>query len=144
MVGAGALGCEYLDNFELIEILASENKENKVTVTDNDNKELSNLSRQFLFRINDIGISKSLYACRESKKINKNFNCLNLNYLVNNTTTNIFNDDYWEEQNLIITALDNLQARKFIDKKCIFYSLALLDAGTNGTNASSDIKLFFF
>ena len=67
------------------------------------------------------------------------FNCLNLNYLVNNNTTNIFNDDFWEKQNLIITALDNLQARKFIDKKCTFYSLALIDAGTNGTNTSSDI-----
>ena len=139
MVGAGALGCEYLKNFALIGISSSENNENKVTVTDNDNIELSNLSRQFLFRNSDIGKSKSLCACRESKKINKNFNCLNLNYLVNNTTTNIFNDDFWEKQNLIITAVDNLQARKFIDKKCTFYSLALIDAGTNGTNASSDI-----
>ena len=43
------------------------------------------------------------------------------------------------KQNLIITAVDNLQARKFVDKKCTFYSLALIDAGTNGTNASSDI-----
>jgi ubiquitin-activating enzyme E1 len=139
MVGAGALGCEYLDNFALIGILAYENNENKVTITDNDNIELSNLSRQFLFRNSDIGKSKSLCACRESIKINKNFNCLNLNYLVNNSTTNIFNDDFWEKQNLIITAVDNLQARKFVDKKCTFYSLALIDAGTNGTNASSDI-----
>ena len=139
MIGAGALGCEYLKNFALIGISTSDNKENKVTVTDNDNIELSNLSRQFLFRNSDIGKSKSLCACRESIKINKNFNCLNLNYLVNNSTTNIFNDDFWEKQNLIITAVDNLQARKFVDKKCTFYSLALIDAGTNGTNASSDI-----
>ena len=139
MIGAGALGCEYLKNFSLMGISTSQNQENKVTVTDNDNIELSNLSRQFLFRNSDIGNSKSMCACRESKKINKNFNCLDLNYLVNEDTINIFSDDFWEKQNIIITAVDNLQARKYIDKKCTFYSLALIDAGTQGTNASSDI-----
>ena len=42
MFDAGALGCEYLKNFELIGISSFENNENKVTVTDNDNIELSN------------------------------------------------------------------------------------------------------
>ena len=139
MVGAGALGCEYLKNFALMGISSLEKKENKVTVTDNDNIELSNLSRQFLFRNSDIGKSKSMCACREAKKINSNFNCLNLHHLVNENTVNIFTDDFWEKQNIIITAVDNLKARKYIDKKCTFYSLALIDSGTQGTNASSDI-----
>ena len=46
MVGAGALGCEYLKNFALMGISTS-GQENKIIVTDNDNIELSNLSRQF-------------------------------------------------------------------------------------------------
>ena len=139
MIGAGALGCEYLKNFALMGISSSEKRENKVIVTDNDNIELSNLSRQFLFRNSDIGNSKSKCACREAKKMNNNFNCEALQYLVCENTIDIFNDNFWEKQNIIITAVDNLKARQYIDEKCTFYTLPLLDSGTQGTNASSDI-----
>ena len=137
MIGAGALGCEYLKNFALMGISTVENC--KVTVTDNDNIELSNLSRQFLFRSSDIGQSKSNCACRESKKINENFNCVPLNEILNDKTTNIFDDYFWENQNLIFSAVDNIKAREFIGKKIVLYSKPLIDSGTNGTNASCDI-----
>jgi ubiquitin-activating enzyme E1 len=48
MVGAGALGCEYIKAFALMGLGCS--PEGKVSVTDNDNIEVSNLNRQFLFR----------------------------------------------------------------------------------------------
>jgi ubiquitin-activating enzyme E1 len=38
------------------------NKEKKVIVTENDNIEISNLNRQFLFRKDDVSKSKSKYA----------------------------------------------------------------------------------
>jgi ubiquitin-activating enzyme E1 len=40
----------------------------KVTVTDNDNIEVSNLNRQFLFRKDNVGNSKSKCACQAIKK----------------------------------------------------------------------------
>lgn len=43
MIGAGALGCEYVKAFALMGIGCSE--EGKVYVTDNDNIEVSNLNR---------------------------------------------------------------------------------------------------
>jgi len=43
MVGAGALGCEYIKAFALMGLGCSE--EGKVSVTDNDNIEVSNLNR---------------------------------------------------------------------------------------------------
>ncbi len=43
MIGAGALGCEYVKAFALMGIGCSES--GKVTVTDNDNIEVSNLNR---------------------------------------------------------------------------------------------------
>ncbi len=61
MVGAGALGCELIKAFALMGIGCS--KEGKVSCTDNDNIEVSNLNRQFLFRKNNVGQSKSLCAC---------------------------------------------------------------------------------
>jgi len=61
MVGAGALGCEYVKAFALMGVGCSEY--GKVTVTDNDNIEVSNLNRQFLFRKSNVGESKSGVAC---------------------------------------------------------------------------------
>ena len=60
MVGAGALGCELIKAFALMGIACS--PEGKVHVTDNDNIEVSNLNRQFLFRKNNVGQSKSACA----------------------------------------------------------------------------------
>lgn len=47
MVGAGALGCELIKAFALMGVGCGSGK---VHVTDNDNIEVSNLNRQFLFR----------------------------------------------------------------------------------------------
>jgi ubiquitin-activating enzyme E1 len=53
LVGAGALGCEFLKNFAMMGIACGDN--GLVTVTDDDVIEKSNLSRQFLFRNWHIG-----------------------------------------------------------------------------------------
>lgn len=59
LVGAGALGCEFLKNFALMGVGIGPN--GSVTVTDDDTIEKSNLSRQFLFRNRDIGRSVCHY-----------------------------------------------------------------------------------
>ena len=56
MIGAGALGCEYLKLFCMMGIAT--NRNGKIIVTDNDNIEVSNLNRQFLFKKEHIGKSK--------------------------------------------------------------------------------------
>ena len=76
MIGAGALGCEFLKNFALMCMSISKGKD--VVVTDNDNIETSNLNRQFLFRKIDIGHSKSKCACIAVKKMNSAFYCKDL------------------------------------------------------------------
>lgn len=53
LVGAGALGCEFLKNFAMMGL--SIGSDGQLTVTDDDVIEKSNLSRQFLFRDWDIG-----------------------------------------------------------------------------------------
>ena len=57
MVGAGALGCEFFKAFALLGV-------GKVTCTDNDNIELSNLNRQFLFGQQDLGRLKAETAAQ--------------------------------------------------------------------------------
>mmetsp|Transcript_12121 Transcript_12121/g.10437 ORF Transcript_12121/g.10437 Transcript_12121/m.10437 type:complete len:237 (+) Transcript_12121:845-1555(+) len=57
LVGAGALGCEFIKQFALTGLCCGPN--GKFTCTDDDNIEISNLNRQFLFRKDDVGSSKS-------------------------------------------------------------------------------------
>lgn len=53
LVGAGALGCEFIKNFAMMGL--GTGLQGNVTITDDDVIEKSNLSRQFLFRDWDIG-----------------------------------------------------------------------------------------
>ena len=137
MIGAGALGCEFLKIFALMGIATNNNY--KITVTDNDNIELSNLNRQFLFDKDSIGQSKSKIACEKIKKINNSFNCENLQYLVNRETENIFDENFWKKQDYIILAVDNVEARKYIQEQCKIYNKILIDSGTTGTQANSQV-----
>ena len=139
IIGAGALGCEYLKNFALMGI--GTNNNNIITVTDNDNIVISNLNRQFLFKNNDIGKSKSLTVCKEVKKINKDINLNSYQFLVSEKTKYIFDDLFWEKQNIIISAVDNIETRRYIDNQCTFYNKIFIDSGTEGTKANHDIYI---
>lgn len=139
MIGAGALGCEFLKNFALMGIAIDNTKNNNIIVTDNDNIVISNLNRQFLFKNKDVGKNKAFCACREAKTINKNLNLINQNNLVCDDSRDIYDDIFWEKQNLIISAVDNISARKYIDNLCTFYNKIFIDSGTEGTKANSDI-----
>jgi len=68
MVGAGALGCEYIKAFALMGVGCG--PQGRVHCTDNDNIEVSNLNRQFLFRKNHVGHSKSQTACEVARGFN--------------------------------------------------------------------------
>lgn len=68
MVGAGAIGCELMKNFALMGVGASPN--GKLTVTDMDSIERSNLNRQFLFRPWDISKMKAVVAAEAIKRMN--------------------------------------------------------------------------
>ena len=134
MIGAGALGCEYLKLFSLMGI--SINKDNKIIVTDNDNIEISNLNRQFLFRKKHKGESKSKIACNEILKINKDIHCEYQQNLVDINLEYIYDEYFWKSQDFIINAVDNMKARKYIDYQCTLFNKKLIDSGTEGTKAN--------
>ena len=50
-----------------------------------------------------------------------------------------FNDSLWENQDLIINAVDNVKARQFIDNQCVWYEKPLFESGTLGTKCHSQI-----
>lgn len=139
MIGAGALGCEFLKTFAAMGI--STNKDKKLSVTDNDNIELSNLNRQFLFDKNSIGRPKSEVACEAIKKMNKDFNCVSFQKRVDQESENFFDEEFWNKQDYIINAVDNIEARIYIAEQSLIYKKILIDSGTLGTKANSQIMI---
>lgn len=67
MVGAGALGCEYIKMFALMGL----GTKGEIAVTDDDNIEVSNLNRQFLFRKENVGHNKCACATAVGKRMNE-------------------------------------------------------------------------
>lgn len=137
MVGAGALGCEYIKAFALMGVGCS--AEGSVSVTDNDNIEVSNLNRQFLFRKNNVGDSKSKVACEIAKDMNNSLNVKDYQTRVGSDTEAVFNDQFWEKLDFIVNAVDNIKARLYVDSRCVWYEKPLLESGTLGTKANSQM-----
>jgi len=141
LVGCGALGCEYLKGLALMGI--GTGKDGKIWVTDMDRIEVSNLSRQFLFRQNDVGHPKSVRGAMVVKRWNPNVNIEALEKKVGDDSEDFFNDNFWESLDVCWNALDNVQARQYTDARCLFYSKPLLESGTLGTKCNHEVILPF-
>ncbi|CAM8967912.1 unnamed protein product [Rhodiola kirilowii] len=139
MVGSGALGCELLKNFALMGISCSD--KGKLTVTDDDVIEKSNLSRQFLFRDWNIGQAKSTVAATAAALINPRLNVEALQNRASPETENVFDDSFWENLTVVVNALDNVNARLYIDQRCLYFQKPLLESGTLGAKCNTQMVI---
>lgn len=139
LIGAGAIGCEMLKNWALMGVACGEN--GKIHITDMDRIEKSNLSRQFLFRNTDINEFKSATAARAAKEMNSNINIISYQEKVGSDTECIFGDDFYDKLNGVCTALDNVEARLYVDQRCLFYRLPMLESGTLGTKGNTQVVI---
>lgn len=137
IVGAGALGCEVMKILALMGVSVKGNS--NIILTDNDGIEISNLNRQFFFKKKHIGKNKAIVCCEEVKNINPKIKCIALDKLVNISSEDIFTEDFWSNIDITVLAVDNVSARQYIDKKCSAYNIKLIEAGTQGVNASSSL-----
>ncbi|KAJ8749705.1 hypothetical protein K2173_012256 [Erythroxylum novogranatense] len=138
IVGSGALGCEFLKNVALMGVSCGEGK---LTVTDDDVIEKSNLSRQFLFRDWNIGQAKSTVAASAASSINPRLNIEALQNRVGPETENVFDDAFWENLNVVINALDNVNARLYVDQRCLYFQKPLLESGTLGAKCNTQMVI---
>ncbi|CAJ1448985.1 unnamed protein product [Effrenium voratum] len=136
MVGCGALGCEFLKNFALNGVCCG--PDGLLTVTDADRIELSNLTRQFLFREHNVGQPKSKAATAMAQVMNPGMKVRALEMFVGPKTEDSFNDDFWLSLDGICNALDNMEARFYVDDQCIKYEKPLLESGTMGPAGNVD------
>merc|ERR1712194_641960 len=138
LVGAGAIGCEMLKNWALMGVGCGGGK---IYITDMDRIEKSNLSRQFLFRNSDIDTFKSATGSKAAKAMNPSMDITPYQEKVGPETENIFGDSFYSSLDGICTALDNVEARLYVDSKCLFYRLPMLESGTLGTKGNTQIVI---
>lgn len=122
MVGCGAIGCEMLKNYALLGISCGRTNEDQkgkhsglITITDHDLIEKSNLNRQFLFRQTDINMAKSKVAASACRRINPDMSVVAHEFKVcAQSEKDVFNDEFFGEQDLCVNALDNVEARRLL------------------------------
>ncbi|XP_071964323.1 ubiquitin-like modifier-activating enzyme 6 [Antedon mediterranea] len=131
MVGCGAIGCEMLKNYALLGV--GGRKGGKITITDNDLIEKSNLNRQFLFRPKHIQKPKSTTGAESAKNINPALTIVaHQNKVCQETEKEFFNDAFFESMDIVVNALDNVEARRYMDGRCVTNQRSLLESGTMG------------
>ena len=112
-----------------------------IVITDMDSIERSNLNRQLLYRERHIGSSKSLVAAEMIKQINPKMNIISLTNKVCPDTEVIFNSQFWKHIDVVLPALDNIDARLYVDGLCVSKKKWLLDSGTLGTKGSTQVVI---
>lgn len=138
IVGAGAIGCEHLKNFAMMGIGGG--KKGELIITDMDLIEKSNLNRQFLFRPQDVQKSKSQTAAAAIRVMNQDINITSHENRVGPETENIYNDEFFEKLDGVANALDNVDARIYMDRRCVYYRRMLIDSGTLGTMGNVQVS----
>ena len=48
-----------------------------------------------------------------------------------------FNDNFWNNLDFVVNAVDNVKARLFVDGRCVWYHKPLFESGTLGTKCHS-------
>ncbi|KAJ0165164.1 Ubiquitin-activating enzyme E1-like [Colletotrichum tanaceti] len=129
MVGAGGIGCELLKNIVLTGF-------GEVHVVDLDTIDLSNLNRQFLFRHEHIKKSKALVAKDAAQPFNPKVNIVAHHANIKDSQ---FNVKWFRDFDIVFNALDNLEARRHVNRMCLAADVPLIESGTTGFNGNVQV-----
>ncbi|KAJ8603475.1 hypothetical protein CTAYLR_005114 [Chrysophaeum taylorii] len=132
VVGAGATGCELLKNLALMGV-------GRVVVADDDAIETSNLNRQFLFRACDVGKPKALVAAERARAMGTSTRVEGVDKRVDSTSSALFEREVVASAACVFSALDNLEARRFLDRLCVAHARPFVDTGTLGARGSVQV-----
>ncbi|GAM85103.1 hypothetical protein ANO11243_031060 [Dothideomycetidae sp. 11243] len=124
VVGAGGIGCELLKNLVTTGF-------HEIHVVDLDTIDLSNLNRQFLFRHSHIKKSKALVAKETAGKFNPE---VKIEAYHANIKDPQFNIQWFKSFEIVFNALDNLDARRHVNRMCVAAEVPLIESGTTGFN----------
>ncbi|XP_077247990.1 SUMO-activating enzyme subunit 2-like isoform X3 [Tasmannia lanceolata] len=122
MVGAGGIGCELLKTLALSGF-------RDIHIIDMDTIEVSNLNRQFLFRQCHVGQSKAKVARDAVLRFRPHINITPYHANVKDPE---FNVDFFKQFHVVLNGLDNLDARRHVNRLCLAADVPLVESGTTG------------
>jgi len=129
LVGSGGIGCELLKNLSMSSF-------QNVTVIDLDTIDVSNLNRQFLFRKKHVGMAKCSVAT--AAVLSPTFNIadpgqMKYPFFLGNVKDNErFPLSFFQGFDAVLNALDNVDARRHVNRMCLAADVPLIEAGTTG------------
>ena len=124
VVGAGGIGCELLKTLVLTGFL-------HLDVVDLDTIDVSNLNRQFLFRRHHVSQSKALIAREAVLQFNPSASITARHCNVKEAA---FSPAFFQSFSLVLNALDNVDARRHVNRLCLAASVPLIESGTQSTS----------
>ncbi|KAL7703943.1 ubiquitin-activating enzyme-like protein [Lotmaria passim] len=146
LVGAGGIGCEVLKVLVLSDF-------SYIHLIDLDTIDATNLNRQFLFQLTDVGHSKAETACRvvldwfraaepphaqsETAEGGDAVSDRPAPHLVayhDNIKAERFDDAFYRQFAAVVNALDNVAARQHVNRMCMRNNVPLVESGTMGYN----------
>lgn len=122
MVGAGGIGCELLKSLALSGF-------QDIHIIDMDTIEVSNLNRQFLFRHTHVGQSKAKVARDAVLRFRPQISITSYHANVKDSD---FNVDFFKQFSVVLNGLDNLDARRHVNRLCLAAAVPLVESGTTG------------
>ncbi|GAX12455.1 ubiquitin-like 1-activating enzyme E1 B [Fistulifera solaris] len=125
VVGAGGIGCELLKNLSLSGF-------RHVEVVDLDTIDVSNLNRQLLFRAKHVGQPKCVVGVAVAKDLSPYADTQMTARHGNVCDNSVFNVQYMEQFDLVLNALDNVTARRRVNRLCLAANVPMMEAGTTG------------
>lgn len=128
VVGAGTLGNEVCKNLALLGI-------GNVTIIDMDEIEEVNLSRSVLFRTEDNGRMKADVAAKRMKELYSEMNVTPINCNVVYDYGNVNYKDF----KIVLMTVDNIEARRSINKYCYMWGTPLINGGLDGLRCSVQV-----
>ena len=142
MIGAGGLGCELLKDLALLGF-------GNIEVIDMDTIDVSNLNRQFLFRMKDVGKPKAVVA---AAKIEERISGVKVKAHFGRIEDK--SPEFYKDFHIIVLGLDSVEARRWInDTVCGFLEYdaegqvvlstvkPLVDGGTEGFKGHARVIL---
>ncbi|XP_063931524.1 SUMO-activating enzyme subunit 2-like isoform X1 [Zophobas morio] len=122
VVGAGGIGCEILKNLSTTGF-------RNIFLVDLDTVDVSNLNRQFLYQLHQVGKSKAEAAADTIRSFNPNIQITGSHADIRSFEYNV---EFFEKFDIVFNALDNLSARIHVNRMCLAANLPLIESGTTG------------
>ena len=85
--------------------------------------------------------AKSTVAAAAAQAINPALQVRALQNRVSPDTEEVFDDSFWANLDVVVNALDNVNARLYVDSRCVYFGKPLLESGTLGPKCNTQMVI---